>query len=146
MATIKADPFPARPTRYKELGYRKDGPMLWRICDLTGERAQAVGAYYATKAELLADLDRYAAEYGCDGTTHAAPTSDAKSPLDVIAALLPYAESRAEDLSACAEVPEGECVQVPCKGHDGDAKALARKAWDAVEAGRVALKRAGRAA
>lgn len=84
MATIKSDPFPARPTRYKELGYRKDGPMLWRICDLTGERAQAIGAHYATKAELLADLDRYAAEYGCDGTTHAAPSPAPRprEPLD----------------------------------------------------------------
>jgi len=25
----------------------------------------AVGAFYATKAELLADLERYAASYGC---------------------------------------------------------------------------------
>lgn len=53
-----------RPTRYKELGYRNDAPGLWRI--VTTEDNQAVGPFYVTKTELLADLSRYAKEYGCD--------------------------------------------------------------------------------
>jgi len=54
-----------RPTRYQELGYRNDGQDLWRIYSTDDERA--VGPYYASKAELLADLERYAREYGCEG-------------------------------------------------------------------------------
>lgn len=54
-----------RPTRYLELGYRNDGRGLWRIYALDGTPA-AVGPHYASKAELLADLNRYAKEYGCE--------------------------------------------------------------------------------
>ena len=49
-----------RPTRYPDLGYMEHGGV-WRI--VTTEDGAAVGPQYATKAELLADLDRYAAEY-----------------------------------------------------------------------------------
>ena len=52
-----------RPTRYQELGYRNDGRDLWRIYALDGDCP--VGPYYVSKAELLADLERYAREYGC---------------------------------------------------------------------------------
>ena len=52
-----------RPTRFKELGYRQDGPGLWRFYDT--ETQKAVGPQYVTKAELLADLDRYAKDFGC---------------------------------------------------------------------------------
>ena len=51
------------PTRYPELGYRQDDAALWRIYALDGERA--IGPFYRSKAELLGDLARYAAEYGC---------------------------------------------------------------------------------
>lgn len=50
-----------RPTRFPELGYRMDGPGLWRIYDTDTE--SAVGPQYATKAELLADLERYARDF-----------------------------------------------------------------------------------
>ena len=53
-----------RPTRYPELGYRQDDHELWRIYSMDGTPA-AVGPQYRSKAELLADLDRYAKEYGC---------------------------------------------------------------------------------
>jgi hypothetical protein len=53
----------ASKTRYPELMYRQAFPGVWRFvgdgCD--------IGPQYPTKAELLADLDRFAAEYGCDG-------------------------------------------------------------------------------
>lgn len=52
-----------RPTRFPELGYRKDG-AVWRIYDRR-EETGAVGPCYASKAELFGDLDRYAAEFGC---------------------------------------------------------------------------------
>jgi hypothetical protein len=54
-----------RPTRYPELGYRQDGPSLWRIYALGDGRPAGVGPQYRTRAELLADLDRYATDYGC---------------------------------------------------------------------------------
>jgi len=72
------------PTRYTELAFGKQSPGLWRIFaretyDAAGpgheyygrkpdpwETARHVGADYATKAELLADLDRYAKFYGCE--------------------------------------------------------------------------------
>lgn len=52
-----------RPTRFPELGYRNDGPGLWRI--YATETEAAIGPFYRTKAELMADLDRYAQVYGC---------------------------------------------------------------------------------
>ena len=57
-------------TRYTELGYRKDGPNLWRIC--ATDDGSAVGPHYRTKAELLADLERFAAEFGCEDAQAAA--------------------------------------------------------------------------
>lgn len=56
-----------RPTRYPELGYRCDGPGLWRIYDMADKgRESPVGPQYTSKAELLADLGRYAKDFGCD--------------------------------------------------------------------------------
>ena len=52
-----------RPTRYAELGYCRHAADLWRIIAL--DTNSAVGPQYKTKAELLGDLARYAAEYGC---------------------------------------------------------------------------------
>ena len=55
-----------RPTRFSVLGYRCDGRGLWRIYDVEDRNSiAAVGPQYATKAALLADLERYANEYGC---------------------------------------------------------------------------------
>ena len=53
---------PTRPTRYAALGYRQDSSGIWRIVAVEGDAS--VGPYYRTKFELLADLDRYAREYG----------------------------------------------------------------------------------
>lgn len=51
-----------RKTRYAALGFRSDGPALWRfVCIETGS---SVGPQYASKAELLADLERYATANG----------------------------------------------------------------------------------
>ncbi len=51
------------PTRYPELGYAHDGPSLWRFVDL--DSGNRIGPQYRTRAELLADLDRYAESFGC---------------------------------------------------------------------------------
>jgi len=54
-----------RPTRLPELSYEKHAAGLWRI--IATDTGQAIGPHYASKAELLADLERYAREYGCYG-------------------------------------------------------------------------------
>lgn len=64
MTSYVIDGGPIRETRYQGLGYRQDGARLWRVYDTACGRPAAVGAHYITKAELLADLDRYATEYG----------------------------------------------------------------------------------
>jgi hypothetical protein len=53
-------------TRFTELGYWQIEPGCWQCVDLTGDRPAQVGYQYATKAELLANLEAYATEYGCD--------------------------------------------------------------------------------
>lgn len=50
-------------TRYKELGYVHVTQNLWRLVDLA--TGHVVGPLYRTRAELLADLDRYARVFGC---------------------------------------------------------------------------------
>ena len=52
-----------RPTRYAELSYRQQDRALWRFVD--NETGAAVGPHYRTKGELFADLERYAALFGC---------------------------------------------------------------------------------
>jgi hypothetical protein len=51
-----------RPTRFPELAYRRDAPHIWRI--VATEDGRPVGRPYFTRAELLADLDRHARDYG----------------------------------------------------------------------------------
>lgn len=55
-------------TRFPELVLLGLGDH-WRFGAVQGdgEDASPVGPYYATKAEALADLDRYARFYGCKG-------------------------------------------------------------------------------
>jgi hypothetical protein len=52
-------------TRFKELGFRNMGDH-WRLValddDPDGEKCTVVGPQYHSKAELLADLERYARE------------------------------------------------------------------------------------
>jgi hypothetical protein len=51
-----------RPTRFPDLGYTTYGG-IWRI--VATDTNAVVGPIYKTKAELLADLARYAKDYGC---------------------------------------------------------------------------------
>ena len=68
----------ARPTRYKGLGYMKLAPSNWRLVDLEQtaynnrcsspnmNTPSCVGPIYKTKAELLADLHRFATDFGAE--------------------------------------------------------------------------------
>lgn len=53
---------PVCRTRFPELNYQRQWDR-WRI--VTAEDGAAVGPQYRSKAELLADLERYAGVYGC---------------------------------------------------------------------------------
>ena len=62
----KQPEFTEHPTRYAELGYWNPSRGMWRIFATDGGPWRAtIGPIYHTKAELLADLDRYARDYGC---------------------------------------------------------------------------------
>lgn len=50
------------PTRFPELSYAKTG-NVWRFVD--NSTGRVVGPSYRTKAELLADVERYAKLFGC---------------------------------------------------------------------------------
>jgi hypothetical protein len=69
-------------TRFTEIGFTLNSPGDWRFVDLSdaqdGNKSNmhCIGASYATKAELLASVERYAAEYGCDGAIKPTPTAD----------------------------------------------------------------------
>jgi hypothetical protein len=55
-------------TRFTELGYCHLFDF-WQCVDLTGDRPAQVGYQYATKAELMANLEAYATEYGCENAS-----------------------------------------------------------------------------
>lgn len=49
-------------TRYPELSYSQPLAKVWRIID--NATGRGIGPFYRTKAELLTDLERFAAVYG----------------------------------------------------------------------------------
>ena len=58
------NPMVINKTRFVGMGFAHVAPGLWRFVDM--ETGQCVGAHYKRKDELLADLTRYATEYGCE--------------------------------------------------------------------------------
>jgi hypothetical protein len=60
----------------------------WRFVDLTGEKPALVGAYYPTREMLIADLPRYAYDYGCNGASKPAEMAEQKWKDAVFAAWL----------------------------------------------------------
>lgn len=107
----------ASKTRYRELMYRQAFPGVWRFvgdgCD--------IGPQYPTRAELLADLDRFAAEYGCDGAfdeasalrTRVAKLEEALE--SVCVALLPH-DSRCQNVNAVFEAHDRARAALGAKG------------------------------
>lgn len=67
---------PRHSTRYRELDYQRQGDC-WRFIDTSTDNN--VGPQYPTKDELLADLEQYAANFGCarpPGTREPVPFRD----------------------------------------------------------------------
>lgn len=75
----------ASATRFPELSYERIDPRCWRFVDADGSE---IGPMYPTKAELLADLDRFATHYGCN---------PAPKPDTAPRALAPHCRSSNED-------------------------------------------------
>lgn len=61
-------------TRFPGLGFRKDAEGCWRFVDLDG--GKSIGSMYATKEELLADLDKF-------GRQWSGMPPDHQNPLDL---------------------------------------------------------------
>ena len=119
----------ASKTRYPELMYRQAFPGVWRFvgdgCD--------IGPHYASKSELLADLDRFAAEYGCDGALDEASAlrtrvARLEAEKDATVTALRVAKSEVADLRAALEkVRDYAAIEaadaMDCDGGDAHARA-----------------------
>jgi hypothetical protein len=62
---------PVRKTRFKELGYWRIDDRTWCFLDIEGGKNanglySQIGPHYPSEKALLADLDRYAFQYGCN--------------------------------------------------------------------------------
>lgn len=90
-------------TRFSELGFTLNSAQDWRFVDLSDAQdgnknnMHCVGASYPSKEQLLLNLERYAAEYGCDGANWLTPPAEtmaqiAKQYLDI-----PTLETRLSD-------------------------------------------------
>jgi hypothetical protein len=96
---------PIHKTRFTELGFWNvpsspgKGPGFWQCVDLTGDRPAQVGYQYATKAELLANLEAYATEYGCENASPkpTAITQDMKDRLDGLRCAIATCKGPADD-------------------------------------------------
>ena len=54
-------------TRFSEIGFTMIEPGCWQFLSLMDGEPSQVGSHYPTKAEIMVNIERYAAEYGCDG-------------------------------------------------------------------------------
>lgn len=53
-----------KPTRFEGLAYDFICPGVWMFLDVLGQPPAQIGRQYASKAEMLADVERFAAERG----------------------------------------------------------------------------------
>jgi hypothetical protein len=65
-------------TRFSEIGFTLNSPSDWRFVDLSDaqgnkDRMHVIGQSYPTREQLLLNVERYAAEYGCEGSAKATP-------------------------------------------------------------------------
>jgi len=90
-------------TRFTEIGFTLNSPGDWRFVDLSDaqdgnkDHMHCIGASYATKAELLASVERYAAEYGCDGANWLTPPAETLAQIAKQYLSIPTLETRLSD-------------------------------------------------
>ncbi len=108
----------ATKTRFDEIRFHQPFPGVWRFVDADD---RDVGPQYATRAELLADLERYAAEYGCVGAVNVNATlrtrvAELEAALEsVCVALLPH-DSRCQNVNAVFEAHDRARAAIGAKG------------------------------
>jgi hypothetical protein len=113
----------ATKTRFDEIRFHQPFPGVWRFVDAED---RDVGPQYATRAELLADLERYAAEYGCVGA------------VDVNATLRARVAKLEEALRATLYALQSECAT---RGDAWIARASGDDWTDEINAASAALDR-----
>ena len=90
-------------TRFSELGFTLNSAQDWRFVDLSDaqdgnkDHMHCVGASYPTKAELMASVERYAAEYGCDGANWLTPPAETLAQIAKQYLSIPTLETRLSD-------------------------------------------------
>lgn len=50
-------------TRHEGLGFKRLRENVWTFLDISGEHSYLIGELYASRPELLRDLERFAAEW-----------------------------------------------------------------------------------
>ena len=68
-------------TRFSEIGFTLNAPGNWRFVDLSEsatdkDKMHCIGQAYPTKEQLMLNIERYAAEYGCDGANFYTPPAE----------------------------------------------------------------------
>lgn len=121
-----------RKTRFKELGFWQLEPGDWRFVDLTGDKPAQIGGGYATKAELLANVETKAVEFGCEDAMY--PSTMAK----VLVKITEYNKALREIVSLW---PDPDCAAELAPEFIGpnDGRMRADKLWYALNAARTVL-------
>jgi hypothetical protein len=66
-------------TRFKEIGFTMSEPGRWRFVDITDapdgnkDKMHEIGRDYPTREQIIANVERFAAEFGCDGANKPTP-------------------------------------------------------------------------
>ena len=84
-------------TRFTELGFTMIEPGCWQFLNLADGEPSQVGTHYASKAELMANIERYAAEYGCDGANYLTPPAETMAQIAKQYLSIPTLETRRSD-------------------------------------------------
>jgi hypothetical protein len=69
-------------TRFTEIGFTLNSPGDWRFVDLTDapdgnkDKMHVTGTSYPTKEQLLLNVERFAAEWGCEGANRPTPPDE----------------------------------------------------------------------
>lgn len=90
-------------TRFSEIGFTMCAPGLWRFVDITEatdgdkNKMHVIGREYPTKEQLLLNVERYAAEYGCEGATFFTPPRETLERIAKQYLNIPTLESRNSD-------------------------------------------------
>lgn len=87
-------------TRFAELRFTMIEPGCWSFVDVSADDPAKVGSHYPTKEQLLSNLERYAAEFGCNGAAPSAKIPDAiliGTLLDALTSALPFVEDAETD-------------------------------------------------